>query len=149
MLGRLILAALAQAREAQNDDGYDIGQHLVQFLHGRIGTGGNVVIPEGVTDLEACFESCYMLEKAPVLPQSVQNMLQCFRYCYALTGDVQVPAGISLDYDTLYSIFNGCVQLESVTLHACPVAMEQFAIPENIRVNALLKHTKSGICSGQ
>ena len=32
MLGRLILALFAQAGEAQHHNGYDVGQHFVNFL---------------------------------------------------------------------------------------------------------------------
>ena len=51
--GRLILALLAQRHDDQNDQRDDVGEHLVELLDGKIGTGGD----EDVEDVESAEEN--------------------------------------------------------------------------------------------
>ena len=46
--GRLILALLAQRHDDQNDQRDDVGEHLVEFLDGKVGAGGD----EDIEDVE-------------------------------------------------------------------------------------------------
>ena len=39
--GGLILALVAHARRNEDDDGHDVGQHLIQLLDGKVAAGGN------------------------------------------------------------------------------------------------------------
>ena len=42
----LALALVAQAGEDQHDDGDDVGEHLVELLHGQVHAGGNVHVQD-------------------------------------------------------------------------------------------------------
>ena len=77
------------------------------------GSGGDVVIPEGVTSIgEEAFKDCESLTGI-VIPGSVTSIGEsAFKYCESLTGIV-IPASVT---NIGESAFSSCKSLTSITI---------------------------------
>ncbi|MGP1459108.1 MAG: leucine-rich repeat protein [Treponema sp.] len=64
-------------------------------------------IPDGVKDIEHCFEDCTGLSKAPKLPSSIEKMERCFFKCTSLTEAPVIPAEV----ESIDAVFTDCTSL--------------------------------------
>lgn len=51
----------------------------------------NIIIPNGVTNMDNTFRNCTSLTTAPTIPNSVTNMTSTFAYCVVLSGTIEIP----------------------------------------------------------
>ncbi len=76
------------------------------------------VIPSGVTNMFACFQST-ALTTAPSIPSSVTNMQACFAFCTALTTAPSIPNGVT----NVSFCFEGCTALTgTIAVHGTPTS---------------------------
>ncbi len=70
----------------------------------------NTDLPDGVTDMRQCFNSCRLLVTAPNIPNGVTNMEGCFYSCTSLVTVLNIPNGVT-NMDTC---FKNCTSLVTV-----------------------------------
>ena len=67
-------------------------------------------IPEGVTDMYACFYSCANLTSVGEIPSTVKYLGYAFGRCRALTGDIVINSAIVEDIDPSVFMYVGAQQ---------------------------------------
>ena len=118
------------------------------------GPGGNVVIPDGVTEIGfGAFDSCKSLRNVTI-PDSVTSIGGAAFYGSGLIS-VTIPCGVT---EIRASVFSGCTELTSVTLpdslrtigvdaFADCASLRNVTIPDSVTTIKYQAFTKSGLTS--